>query len=401
MFMLQLMQFLRGYVRIVVTGNNIERFLNMATFRGIFLWDIEHMPNGVSMNASIKGFRILRVCAKKTQCRTKIIEKNGLPFILFRYRRRKLLMGGVVFFVVGLFILSSFVWRIDIEGNETLTYDVILEFLEEQGLSIGSLKFRFSDRELQRALSSHFTEISWADVHTRGTRTTVLITEVIPQQEILDRRTPAHVVASADGLITGIVTGSGAPMVRQNDIVRRGELLVSGVLELDPTNPSGQLVYVQAYAEVWARRYQVIEFVVPLTYTEKIFTGNMATSYAFQLLFAGNRRITLPRGRITFDNYDRITTHHQPGVSGNYPLPFVLVADRYAEFTPITRTRTIEEAKLLAEQMVTGRILREFDFAIDIIDRQVNFEESETELLVNALITTHERIDLQIPIIAP
>jgi len=293
------------------------------------------------------------------------------------------------------------VWRIDIVGYETLTPEEILQFLEEQGMSVGVLKRRTSDLELQAALLYHFDQVSWADVHTQGTRTTVMVTEIIPQQEILDRRTPAHVVASADGLITGIVTGTGAPLVRQNDVVRRGEILVSGILELDPNTPGSRLVYVQAYAEVWARRYHSIEFSVPMSYEDRVFTGNNTSRYALQLLFPVNRRITLPGGRVTFESYDRITTYHQPGASGDYPLPIVLVTTRYTEFTPVTRTRTLEQAKELAEIMITGRILREFDFAIDIIDRQVNFEETPEALLVSALITTHERIDLQVPISVP
>jgi len=76
----------------------------------------------------------------------------------------------------------------------------------------------------------------------------------------------------------------------------------------------------------------------------------------------------------------------------------VLITDHIAEFAPQSRTRTIEEAKELADRMITGRIIREFDFAIDIIDREINFSETEDNLIVSALITTHERIDRQIPV---
>ena len=187
-------------------------------------------------------------------------------------------------------------------------------------------------------------------------------------------------------------------MVRQGDVVREGEMLISGILELEPDMPGTSLVYVHAYAEVWARRYHPIEFTVPLTYQEKVFTGKTATSRAVQLLFAGNIRINLPRGGNSFTSYDRITTHHQLGVSGNYPMPVVLSVTHYSEFAWAQRTRTAEEAKDLAEKMITGRIIREFDFAIDIIDRRIDFHETADALNVRALIVTHERIDKQIPI---
>jgi len=391
-------QNIKGYVRIRVTGFGLERFLNMAAYRGVYLWDVVRTPQGVELNVTIKGFKMLKGCAKKTKCRTKIIKKNGVPFLLYRYRKRKLLMGGVAFFLLGLFILSSFIWRIEIEGNETLSHDTVMVFLEEQGLRVGAPKFILNNRAIQQSLLNNFAEISWADVHTRGTRTTVRLAEALPPQEILDRRTPAHIVATAEGLITNVITWSGAPMVRQGDVVREGELLVSGILELVPDTPGTPLVYAHAQAEVWARRYHPIEFTVSLAYSEKNFTGKTATSHTLQLLFFRNRRITLPGGGNSFASYDRITTYHQPGVSGNYPMPVVLITTHYSEFVWQQRTRTVDEAKNLADRMITGRIIREFDFGIDIIDRQIIFHETPDALQVSALIITHERIDRQVPV---
>jgi similar to stage IV sporulation protein len=228
-----------------------------------------------------------------------------------------------------------------------------------------------------------------------------LIAEGIPRREVYDRQTPVHVIATKDGLVTGIVTAAGAPLVRQNDIVREGDMLVSGVLELDPDNPASPTVYVHAYAEVWARRYHSLEFFVPFTYDEKIFTGRIANRRSIRFLFAQNLRINLPGGGNSFESYDRITTYNQIGAGGDYPLPFVLVTERFTEFTPTPRTRTAEDAQELAERMITSRLIREFDFAIDIVDRQIIFNETQNGIHVSALITTNERIDRQVPIAVP
>jgi len=392
------LQYTKGHVRISVTGFGLARFLNMAAYRGVYLWDITRTPQGVELNVTIKGFKMLKGCARKTSCRTKIIKKNGLPFLLYRYRRRKLLIGGIAFFLLGIFMLSSFIWRIEIEGNEVLSHDTVMVFLEEQGLRIGAPKFRLNNRAIQQSLLVNFEEISWADVYTRGTRTTVRLAEALPPQPVHDRRTPVHVVATAEGLITNVIAWSGAPMVRQGDVVQEGELLVSGILELTPDTPDTPLVYVHAQAEVWARRYHPIEFAIPFIYQEKFYTGKTATNRTFQLLFFRNRQISLPGGRNYFTSYDRITTYYQPGVSGNYPMPVVMVTTHYVEFAWQQRTRTLEQAKELADSMITGRIIREFDFGIDIIERQILFHETPDALMVSALIITHERIDKQVPI---
>jgi len=389
---------LRGYVRLTVTGFSVERFLNMAAFHKIYMWNVTRTEAGVELNTSIRGFKMLRNCTRKTKCRTRIREKHGLPFILHRYRKRKLLMAGVLFFVAAMFALSSFVWKIDVIGTETLHHDEVRAFLAERGLQIGTLKYRINREEKARALLSQFPEIGFANIHTRGTRTTVLLAEAIPVQPLIDRTTPTHVVADRDGLITTITAGAGAPLVRTGDVVQAGEMLVSGYLQIQPDMPDPEYVYVHAYAQVWARRYYPIEFAIPLSYEQRIFTGNVAHRHALQFLFAGSRVVNLPGGGISFTDYDRITTQHQPGVGGDYPLPVVWLTTRYAEFVMKQRTRTLTQARELAERQLTARILREFDFGIDIVEKRVSLEETPEALLISALIITNERIDKMVPI---
>ena len=88
----------------------------------------------------------------------------------------------------------------------------------------------------------------------------------------------------------------------------------------------------------------------------------------------------------------------QPGASGDYPLPFIWITATYREFTPETRYRSVEQAMAMADRVITDRVIREFDFHTDIIDKQVEFIELPDKLAVSALITTNQRIDKAVPI---
>ena len=391
--------FLRGYVAVEVTGTSVERFLNLAAHKGIYIWYVSPVSNGIKMHCSIRSFKMLRSCAKKTKCRLKIARREGLPFVMHRYRRRKILMGGIAFFVLFLYAMSSFIWHIDIIGNDRLSSEEILEFSQNHGLSIGAFKHFVDHREIGRQLLFQFPDIGWVDVHTRGTRTTIIISETIPEQPRISRDTPCHIVASKDGLITSIATASGLPKVRQNDVVRQGDILVSGALPMQ-TEHLGQstTVFVHAYAEVWAKMYTPIRLVVPMSYTYQAFTGNERSHHTFGWLFGRQGSINLFHGRISYTDYDKIVSYTQPGASGDYPLPFIWTRVVYREFIPETRHRTIEEAKALADRIITEHIIREFDFEADIIDKQIQFEEQPDQLVVSALITTNQRIDKAVPI---
>jgi similar to stage IV sporulation protein len=396
--MLALWNFLRGYVRIRVMGFQVERFLNMAAFRGIFMWDARRSDDGVELCVSVKGFKALRHIIRKTKCRVHILAKYGLPFTLHRHRRRKLLLAGFVFFVCAMYALSAFVWRIDIVGTSNLSHDEIHDFLAERGLRIGSVKRWVDHTALSRELLENFEGIGYANIHTRGTRTTVSLAEAIAPPAVVDRSTPTHVIAERDGLITNITAGAGAPLARAGDVVQAGEVLVSGMLQISPDDPATEIILVHAYAEVWARRYYPIIFEVPFTYARRVFTGRVANRHAVQLLFAGGIKLQFPRTSIPYTEYDRITTQHQPGAGGDFPLPVIWQRTRYAEFELKPRTRTVDQARELAERQLSARVLREFDFGIDIVEKRFHLEETPDALLVQALVITNERIDRQVPI---
>lgn len=391
--------FLRGYVAVEVTGSSVERFLNMAANRGTYIWDINPIKNGIQMHCSIKGFKMLKTSAQKTKSRLKVSGRYGLPFILYRYRRRKILMGGIAFFVLFLYVMSSFIWRIDIEGNERVSTEAILQFSEGHNLRVGAYKRNVNNKNLSREILSYFPDIGWADVHTRGTRTTIIVSEIIPEQPRIPRDIPCNVIAARDGLITSIVTASGIPKVRQNDVVQEGDILVSGELPIESEH-TGQstTIFVHAYAEVWAKMYTPFQFNVPMSYTHKAFTGNERVHHTLQWLAGQQRSINLFHGRIPFTNYDKMVSHNQPGASGDYPLPFIWTQATYREFIPETRHRTLDEAKAMADRIITDRIIREFDFHIDIVNKQVQFDEFPDQLVVSVLITINQRIDKAVPI---
>jgi similar to stage IV sporulation protein len=392
---LWLWKFLRGYVTIEVTGFSVERFMNMAAHKGIYLWNVVRSVNGVRMNVSIKGFRMLRECMLKTKCHIKIKERYGLPFVLYRYRKRKLLFAGLLLCLASVYALSCFVWLIDIQGANRIDQQQILAFCADQGLQIGAFKYKINNKSLKTALINHFHDISWINITVKGTRATIELVETLPETPVVDETTPCNVVAKKDGLITSIATSSGTPLKKQDDVVRKGEVMVSGELKAttDDGIPVDKLVH--AYAEVWAKMYNTINLDVPFSYEEKEYTGRETTRYA--LIVFGKTLDTFDTPP-EYTNYDRNIQRKQLNFGEDYPLPVTLVVDTYREFEPVTKTRTIEEAKELAGQIVEARMANELDPGAEILGKSVAYQETPEGLKVTALITTNERIDEDAPI---
>ena len=131
--MRKLFYFLGGYVKVVVYGRQVGRFLNLCARGDIKIWQVRpEEEDTYSYYMRYKDVWEIKPFLRKTRCRIRIHEKKGLPFRLFKYRKR-ILFPIAFFLVVFLFgYCSQFVWRIELIGNETISQEELLSYLEEK-----------------------------------------------------------------------------------------------------------------------------------------------------------------------------------------------------------------------------------------------------------------------------
>ena len=388
--LLSLRDALFGCVTVEVRGFSIERFVNLAANKGLCLRELHRGANGAArFSVSVKGFRRLRECARKTRCKTRIVKKAGLPFLLFRHRRRGVLAAGAALFIAALYILTSFVWVVDIEGAERLEAEKLRAFLAAEGLAPGTRKSTVTPRALERALLASFGDVAFAHIQLTGTRAVLRLSETILPPEALEPGIPCDLVARKDGFILSIATGSGMPLVKAGDVVRAGDLLVSGTLRYGEEGGTQYTANVRARADIRAKVYYELEFDVPLAYTEKQFTGRRKTIYSLQL---GGMMLRPYDPAIPYVHYEKMLFPTRLGFGAAYPLPAVWQREEYREFTPEISTRTVEQAEWLGAEMAKNRVLRELADDAVLAGMEVSFMELPAAVRVYALITTVESI---------
>ncbi len=395
---LEVVNNIKGYVVIEVSGFSVERFMNMAVHKNIFLWDIVRDEGVVTMKVSIKGFKLLKPCARKTKCKIKIRDKSGVPFWLFRYRKRKVLAAGIIFFIGFLYFLSSFIWLVEVEGNSRIQTHQIIEFLNEQGLKEGVFKASVDTKTLEKMFLYYFSDISFIHIDITGTKATVHMAETIEKQQVIDKSIPCNIVAKKDGLIMSVGASSGTPLAKRGDVVREGDILVSSEIIIGTQDEQLRKEYVHAYADVRAKIFYEIEFLVPYEYKIKKYTGEKKVDRYIILL---DKTINLRKTSIFYNNYDKIIERTQLGFGESYPLPVIFAAAEYREFIEVPKSRTEEEARSVADRAITNRIVREFSTDTDIIDKKTTFTDLGDGLHVKCLLTTIERIDAEAQVSIP
>ncbi|SMB90975.1 similar to stage IV sporulation protein [Desulfonispora thiosulfatigenes DSM 11270] len=219
-----------GYLIIIIEGDFPEKVINMALTRGILLWDIKAIENNkIMLKVKIPGFRALRHIVKHNGCRMKIHKKVGMPFKLSWIKRRKGLIYGSVIFFISLYILSSFVWFIEITGMEKIKEseinDLALQYGIRRGANINSLDLD----KLEIEMAENHPGIAWVGLDREGTKISIKIAEksLIPKTE--DHK-KGHLIALEDGIIEEMLILQGTPLVQEGDTVKKGQMLVSGYI---------------------------------------------------------------------------------------------------------------------------------------------------------------------------
>lgn len=99
-----LFHFLSGYCRVVLSGMNQERFLNLCAAKQILLWNIKKEGKHYIFYISRGGYKELQEISEKTGSTFRCIQKKGIPYLFCRYKKESVLCWHFCF--VQLFLLS-------------------------------------------------------------------------------------------------------------------------------------------------------------------------------------------------------------------------------------------------------------------------------------------------------
>ena len=295
---------------------------------------------------------------------------SGLLALSTRYRKRKGLIVGF-FLAAALLVFSSFfVWDIRIEGAEVIHEKTILEALEKRGLYLGAFIPRIDTDITEQALVLDLTDLSFVSINLKGTVVQVEVRERKKNTEIIDTQSPSNLIASVDGQIEALRVTGGAITVKLGETVKKGDLLVSGIID------SAALGYrlVRARGEVLARTTLTYHVEIPYETTKKQYTGKFFSQKSIKIF---SKTIKLFRkDSISTLSCDKIESERRIYLFGLIKLPIFITETEYAEYEMVSQSLTQKEA--LAEAYRQIRALYENDLSdSEILARYTSFDENE------------------------
>lgn len=358
-----------GYLYVCIRGNAPERFINLCSNRKLYIWNISRNEEDYRFYISIKNYKKIVPIIRKTRIVPKIIKKKGLPFFLHHNRRRKGFFAGVLICSFLIYLMSLFIWDINLVGGAKYTSYVMLKFLSEKNVHTGMRKSKVDCQEIEENIRLQYKDIGWVSAEVKGNRLIVKITETdmpVPSGKAIK---PSHIVASKDAVVNTIFTRNGTPMVKPGDVVKKGQIMVSGIVDIkgdfDDIIDRKPIV---ASASIRCRSYYDYSDSFSLKYIKKVFTDKKIK--AFYITMFGKKLFLYNPGN-SYKNYDIMVDENTVHITDSFYLPFRYGTVLNREYKEEERVYTEEEATMIARHSLDRYIGRLNHSGISIIENNV------------------------------
>ena len=343
---------LRGQVWVRVECPFPERVLNLCSARDLAFWDLEWESERVfTCRLSRRDFARLRRAAEPLDCTLTVVRREGVPYFLSRFRHRQALVVGLVGWGLTLFLGTFFIWDFQVEGNETVPTETILRSLERNGVGLGSFGLSLDGEDLRNHVLLEIPELSWITVNVSGCRAHVQVRERVVKPDLLDENTPANVVARRAGLVLRVRAMNGVAAVLPGTAVTEGQLLISGVEDLETLGAR----MLAGMGRVEGRTWHTLTTCIPLTVQEKRYTGEERRLLS---LTVGKQRVKFfSNSSVEGRKYDKMT-HTETGSLLGIPLPLRLTVETLRFYETESVSRSAAEAEKLGASILTEQLER-------------------------------------------
>lgn len=357
------------------------RFINLCKNNRLKVWDILSTEDEVIFKSSISSFYQMKKLHRKCRGTLKIMEKKGLVFYIEKYKKRVCFLMGILVFFLLLKIISLYIWNISFDGNYSYTDIELLRFLNANHIMNGIKKEDLDCGKIEYLIRSEYNDVTWVSAEIRGTQLIIHMKENFDMNIAKEEDRPYNIVSDVDGRIESIITRNGMPAVKKEDTITKGQLLVSGVIEI--LNDSKEVVnykLVNSDADIYAYVTQEYNDSFDLAYKKKNYTGRHNSAIEINVF---NKSIYLTGITKKFKDFDIISDYKDLTLTRDFYLPVSFGKIRANEYVYEDLIYTEEEATTLANERINNYINKLEQKGIQIIENNVKIDINDKQCIMS------------------
>lgn len=354
--------FLNGVARLSVICADEGRFLSECVKQHMPVRNI-HKKDDVTYEFTVSREYLDKVwdIAEKFDCEVNLVYEKSFFSHILRYRRRRIFAVGFILCLFILMLSTSFITDISVEGNKNLSSEEILTVLSEAGFSKGDFRYGIDVRQIQHKSMILCEDLSWIWIDIHGTKAVVSVRERVEKPIIEDKLHVTNTVAVRDALVTELMPRSGKPVATVGDVVREGDILISGMY------PYGEdkISYMRGEGIVRGRTWYEAEGEYHHTRTDRYMTGNIEKRLSVDI---NGYVLPIFKDKITsFEVYDHLKNTKKLNFFKK-TLPISFTIDTYCEiiekYTNISDEEVVATAVKSLEKDLTDKLAGRDDLTI-------------------------------------
>lgn len=262
-----------------VTGKRYERFLKTLRQLHIRIYSISYQEKTMVIEVDEEGYEKLQKI--KTTYEIEVISYKGKARIFFYFRKYRIFLSAILFGICLLLALSNLIWKVEVVHSKQEIRMLLTDALEEKGICPFRMKLSFQKKEKikKEILETYKDKIEWLEIEEVGTKYVVRVEERKKNDKEEDT-SPRHIIASKDAMILTIQAEAGEVVKKRFDYVKKGDVLISGIIHKNEEAKSKVKAVGAVYGEVW----YTVSILLPVHYYEEKVIGTPKTRLALQAL---------------------------------------------------------------------------------------------------------------------
>ena len=276
--------------------------------RNIVLWDITVLgPERWEAKAALKSLGSLRRIGHITGCYITIKEGKGLPAVLRRLRRHRLLAAAALCIVLALVVYAHSVLDVEVISDQDIPQKVeqeVRSIAAEQGVRPGLFGMSSDWEDISKEILRRCPELSWVGFQKNGV--TVEIRVVLRDTADDETTVPGHIVAAKDGVIEEVLVLRGKQCIEVGKPVKAGDVIISGFVtyEDEAGNEISPAELLHAKGIVRGTSWYTAKGYAGLTVADSHPTGNESESFSLNLM--GREYLLWGSKHFGFAEYDTV-----------------------------------------------------------------------------------------------
>ena len=238
-----------------VKGANLDRLLNTLKKRGVELYNVKKYGSfrlrlWVKIKSCQNFFAITKELCYNT---TKIGEKGKARFLLSAYRSIGLMVGALLFIFISV-LFSDVILDFSYTGTGAVCKHQVQEYLYENGVTKYSRFSSINVERLEDAILANNENLSFVSCKKSGNTLKIELVLAKEKTPVLKGDVKSF-NSDCDGVVKDIKVYRGTPLVKVNDVVKKGDLLVDGFMLVKE-----QRVDINVIASVTIECQEIVEY---------------------------------------------------------------------------------------------------------------------------------------------